>query len=196
MVLTADPNDPTKSVYTPRPDAAGLGGPGKAAAGGGNQSLTPEDRAKMLAQAKLDDQTMTAYENQRMADRNVPGFVVGASGIAGSQHATGVGAGLMGLLGNKVTGALDPEYQKYLTAQASYGRVMANLQSKRYSDNQQAIEKTISGLQGNDLDQTIRYKPDLRAKSLADPVPGVGGGRGASAPKDVFSKYGIQPVRP
>jgi hypothetical protein len=76
-------------------------------------------------------------------------------------------------LGNTVLGQSwlggDPEYQKYLTAQSSYGRIMGNLQSKRYTENQAKIEKDISGLTGGDLDSTVAYKQQLREASLNDP---------------------------
>ena len=129
-----------------------------AGAGGGGGSLSPEDRQKMMTQAKLDNATMKAYEEKVIAAKKAPGTVAGLAGAAAASGGTGFGAQALGILGNQATGAIDPDYQRYITAQRSYGRIMGNLQSKRYTDHQAEIERSISGLQGNDLEGTIRYK--------------------------------------
>lgn len=153
-----DPN------ITPTETVKPAGGPG-----GGSASLSAEDRQKMLNQAKLDNATMKAYEEKVMAEKKAPGTVAGLAGAAAASGGTGFGAQAMGILGNAATGAFDPDYQRYITAQRSYGRIMGNLQSKRYTDHQAEIERSISGLQGNDLAGTIRYKQQLRDASLAEP---------------------------
>ena len=154
---------------------------GKPAGGaGGSASLSPEDRQKMLVQAKLDNQTMKDFEAKVLAGQAKVGMMAGLAGASSDAHGS-VGSNMLGILGNVATGAIDPEYQKYITAQRSYGRIMGNLQSKRYTDHQAEIERSISGLQGNDLHGTIQYKQQLRDASLADPqiAPAQGGGRAA-----------------
>lgn len=153
-----------------------------AAGGGGGASLAPEDRAKMLSQAKLDNQTMKDYENKVMQSGKAPGTVAGLAGAAAGSQATGLGSQAISILGNRATGMVDPDFQRYITAQKSYGRIMGNLQSKRYTDHQAEIERSISGLQGNDLTGTIQYKQALRDASLAEPSAGTPAGASPSAP--------------
>lgn len=150
----------------------------EASALGAGASLSPEDRLKMLNQAKLDNQTMKAYEAKVLSGQAKVGTAAGLAGASADAHG-GVLNNMIGIAGNAATGAMDPEYQRYLTAQRSYGRIMGNLQSKRYTDHQAEIERSISGIQGNDLPGTIQYKQQLRDASLADPaiIP-QGGGRG------------------
>jgi hypothetical protein len=160
--------------------------------GGGSASLSQEDRDKMKAQAQLDNQTMKDFEAKILADP--AHFNVGmTSGIAGSLaggHGSGVLPGVLAAVGNTMTGAINPEYQKYITAQRSYGRIMGNLQSKRYSDNQAEIERSISGLGANDLPATIRYKQQLRDASLADPaINPTGGGRAGGGGSSLVDQY-------
>lgn len=191
LVQVQDPQDPTRTIYVPRGQAAGMATPTKSS--GGSASLSPEDRARMLEQAKLDNATMKAYEQRVMSGQAKVGTLAGVAGATASGSGAGVMGNVMGVLGNAATGAIDPEYQKYITAQRSYGRIMGNLQSKRYTDHQAEIERSISGLQGNDLNGTIQYKQDLRDKSLADvdahgtptaapKSSGRGGGRGSGPP--------------
>lgn len=184
-------------VYTRQDQAAGMSPPTTTT--GGGQSLAPEDRAKMLAQAKLDNETMKQYEAKVMAGKASVGTVSGVAGATADAHGGPLNNAL-GIIGNKVTGAIDPEYQRYLTAQRSYGRIMGNLQSKRYTDHQAEIERSISGLQGNDLHSTILYKQQLRDASLADPhgsrqANDPGGNIDLSAPaatpKKATKDYGI-----
>jgi len=163
--------------------------------GGGSASLSKEDRQKMLNQARLDNETMKAYENKVLSQGNVPGFAAGAAGILAGAAPSGVVGGFSSLVGNAATGAIDPDYQRYITAQRSYGRIMGNLQSKRYTDHQAEIERSISGLQGNDLSSTIRYKQQLRDSSLADDSsPGTGAPAGA--PKAAPSAAPAQTAAP
>lgn len=193
-VFVGNPDNPTApAVYTPRDQAFGQSAPQHAA--GGSASLAPDDRAKMVAQAKLDNETMKAYENKVMQSGKAPGFVAGAAGIAAGAAPAGIVGGLVGLAGNKATGAIDQDYQRYITAQRSYGRIMGNLQSKRYTDHQAEIERSISGLQGNDLNGTIQYKQQLRDASLADPAvqPSTGGGRGGGKPATITPKQSNDP---
>ncbi len=147
---------------------------------GGGQSLSPEDRAKMLNQAKLDNATMKRIEKRVLDGDLTFGTGAGLATAAAGAHGSPLNESV-GVLGNAVAGMMDPDIQQYITANESYARIMGNLQSKRYTDNQAGIEKRISGLKGNDLKNTISYKQDLRDKSLDDPaiVPAVGGGRGA-----------------
>lgn len=159
-----------------------IGGP-KPATGGGGQSLAPEDRAKMYNQAKIDNAEMKRIEGRVMRGELSFGTAAGLASAAQGAHGSPLAEG-MSVLGNAAAGHLDPDIQKYITANSSYGRIMGNLQSKRYTDNQAQIEKTISGLKGNDLNNTIAYKQQLRDASLADPVLAapVGGGQGGKAP--------------
>lgn len=194
-----DPNAAPTPTYTPvtvtNPDGSvtvkpfntktgttgeSIGGPKPAAAAGGSASLSPEARDQMMAQARLDNQTMKDYEAKVLAGTAKVGTALGVAGAL-SDGSQGVAGKVSGVLGNAATGAVDPEYQKYLTAQRSYGRIMGNLQSKRYTDHQAEIERSISGLQGNDLPGTIQYKQQMRDVSLADVTPSAsGGGRGGS----------------
>lgn len=191
--VVGGPNGPTvarannKSGQIELTDVAGK----PAAAAGGSASLSPEDRQKMLNQAKLDHDTMKRIE-QRVLDGKLNfGTAAGLAGAASQAHGN-VGSEMLGVLGNAAAGGIDPDIQNYFTAQASYGRIMGNLQSKRYTDHQADIERRISGMQGNDLLNTIRYKQSLRQASIDDPVlatpkaapapTGRGGGRGGAPP--------------
>ncbi len=168
------------------------------AAGGGGQSLSPEDRAKMYAQAKLDNGVMKAYEAKVMASGKVPGVAGGLAGAAAGNTGAGAMSQVAGILGNKATGMIDPDYQRYITAQRSYGRIMGNLQSKRYTDHQAEIERSISGLQGNDLNETIRYKQTLRDASLADPQDksAPSGSGGAFDPEAFYQSHVTKAKKP
>lgn len=179
LVTTQDPDNPDGAgILTPRTAAAGQHVPGKpkpGAAGAG--SLSADDRGKMLAQANVDNTTMKRIE-QRVLDGQLNfGTIAGLAGAASGAHGSPT-AEATGVLGNAVAGAIDPDIQNYFTAQQSYGRIMGNLQSKRYTDHQADIERRISGMQGNDLANTIQYKQQLRDASLADPsvVPGAQAG--------------------
>lgn len=175
-VFVADPTNPNApAVYTPRDQAFGKT---QAKSGAGSTSLSPEDRATMVAQARLDNQTMKEYEGKVLASGKPVGV---AAGLAGAAAAGGgnTAANALAILGNKATGAIDPDYQKYITAQRSYGRIMGNLQSKRYTDHQAEIERSISGMQASDLPGTIQYKQQLRDASLADLGDSPSSGRGA-----------------
>jgi hypothetical protein len=156
---------------------------------GGSASLSPVDREKMLNQAKIDNETMKAYENKVMTTGQAPGTLAGLAGAAASGGGTGFQSQAIGILGNKATGAIDSDYQRYITAQRSYGRIMGNLQSKRYTDHQAEIERSISGLQGNDLNSTIKYKQQLRDASLAEPAatPAPAGAAGKYSPNNPFA---------
>lgn len=136
---------------------------------GGGQSLAPEDRVRMMSQAKIDNAEMKRIEGRVLRGELKFGTAAGLSAAAQGAHGSPLNEAAS-VLGNAAAGALDPDIQKYITANASYGRIMGNLQSKRYTDNQAQIEKTISGLKGNDLHQTISYKQQLRDASLADPA--------------------------
>jgi hypothetical protein len=181
-----DPNAAPSPTYTPvtvaNPDGTvtvkpfntktgeagpSIGGPKPTAASGGSASLSPDDRNRMMAQARLDNQTMKDYEAKVLSGQASVGTTAGVAGALSDAHDGTVGK-VTGILANRVTGAIDPDYQKYITAQRSYGRIMGNLQSKRYTDNQAEIERSISGMQGNDLPGTIRYKQQMRDASLAD----------------------------
>lgn len=157
----------------------------KGGAGGGG-SLDADSRAKMMAQAKIDNATMKRIEARVLLPDSDPnhldfGTAAGLAGAAQGAHG-GPLNDAVSVVGNAAAGALDPDIQQYLTANSSYGRIMGNLQSKRYTDNQAQIEKTISGLKGNDLGNTVRYKQELRDASLNDVVPSGGTG-GATAGK-------------
>jgi hypothetical protein len=145
----------------------GVGKPAAAGAGGG--SLSTDDRQKMVSQAKIDNEEMKRIEARVLRGELQFGTVAGLAGAASQAHGGPLNE-MVGVLGNAAAGAVDPDIQKYFTAQSSYGRIMGNLQSKRYTDHQAEIEKRISGMQGNDLSNTINYKQQLRDASLADPT--------------------------
>ncbi len=152
--------------------------PGSGSMGGG-QSLSPDMKSKMVSQAKLDNQTMKRIEARVLAGDLKFGTAAGLAGAASAAHGGVLNEGL-GVLGNAAAGMIDPDIQNYFVAQQSYGRIMGNLQSKRYTDHQADIERRISGMQGNDLKNTIEYKQQLRDASLEDPVlvkKTLGGGR-------------------
>lgn len=151
----------------------GVGKPSGTGMGGG--SLDADSRQKMMEQAKIDNAEMKRIEKRAQAGELNFGTAAGLASAAANAHG-GTGSEILSVLGNSAAGALDPDIQKYLTANASYGRIMGNLQSKRYTDNQAQIEKTISGLKGNDLNNTIAYKQQLRDASLNDVAAPTGAG--------------------
>ncbi len=152
-----------------------VGGGIKTPGGGMGGSLDADSRAKMMAQAKIDNDEMKRIEGRVMRGEIQFGTGAGLASAAANAHGGPLNEALS-VLGNSAAGMLDPDIQKYLTANSSYGRIMGNLQSKRYTDNQAQIEKTISGLKGNDLNNTIAYKQQLRDASLNDVSPSAGGG--------------------
>ena len=161
----------------------------------------------MKAQATLDDKTMRDLEDKWMKEGKSPSVPLGIAGAASELH--GGFKGLLAPIGNASVAAMDPDYGRYLAAQRSYGRVMGNLQSKRYSDTQAEIERSISGMAANDLANTIKYKQALRAASLNDPsietapapmnVNGIMGGKSVSttaapsAPSNPYLSAGKRP---
>lgn len=155
-----DPNLTDTGVNRPTTGASGSG-----------RSLPPEEMDKMRNQARLDAETMKVFEDKVKAGTATLGPVDAGLGAGASQRISGLGSGLSAGLQNKMLGSSmlgNPEYQKYVIAQRSFGRIMGNLQSKRYSDAQAEMERSISGLNADDRDGTIDYKQNLRREALGD----------------------------
>lgn len=169
FTTTTDPKTGQQKISAGNTHTGGVTDTGALAkaGGAGGSSLSPDDRLKMYEQAVRDDQEQTRIEDRVLGGKLEFGTGAGMANAAANAHGSPV-SDMVGVLGNSALGAMDPDLQTYRTANKSYGRIMGNLQSKRYTDNQAAIEQDISGMKGNDLAETIRYKRELRKLSLAD----------------------------
>lgn len=188
VTVTPPGGEPEVHTYNEVTGADGkvLGGkPQSGGSGIGGQSISPEQIQGMYDRLATDDKAMRAYE-QGLTEgtRSISPFTAFSAGV-GSADPKGLVGAAESVAGAAGVAHSDPDYQNYLTHEQDFAAIMQQIDSKRATEVQGKIDKSLAGAKIGDVAPTIASKQAIRQTILnyrpPGPKPTVSSGRAGGA---------------